>query len=117
MLNDDNLVIFAAQNYYSPLGIDAEEFHEDLKRLKYVKRLLNRYIESERLSERLILNHLIVIFNVFGIPASLKILEFKMDDNQWKVMKPFLVFLKYIRNDEYVNIIMDKNVIEALRKI
>ena len=70
-INDDNLLIFASRHYYNPKCIDVEEFYEDLNRFKYVKRLVNRYIESERLADRLILNHLIIIFNVFGVEASI----------------------------------------------
>jgi len=116
-LTEDNLFIFAAKHYYNPRGIDAEEFEEDLKRFKYVKRLLNRYIESDNLSERLILNHLIVIFNVFGTKGGLAILELKLEDNHWPIIKPFLVFLRMITNDQYTNIPQDPGVVEALRKI
>ena len=63
-LSDDNLFIYAAKNYYNPKFIDAEEFTEDLNRFKYIKRLCNRYIETGTLAERLVLNHLIVVFNV-----------------------------------------------------
>ena len=72
-LSDDNFLLYAAKHYYKPNVIDAEEFYEDLKRFKYVKRQLNRYLESGELSERLILNHLIVIFNVYGIEPALKL--------------------------------------------
>jgi hypothetical protein len=116
-LTEENLLIYAAKNYYNPKYIDAEEFYEDLKRFKYIKRLLNRYEETGKLSERLILNHLIVVFNVFGIEAALKILELKLNNNYWPQIKPFLIFLKYIRNDQYTNVAMDPIVVEALRKI
>ena len=116
-LTEDNLFIYAAKHYYNPKYIDAEEFQEDLKRFKYIKRLLNRYEETGKLSERLILNHLIVVFNVFGIGAGLKILELKLEKNHWPLIKPFLIFLRYIRNDQYTNIPMDQTVVDALRKI
>jgi hypothetical protein len=116
-LTEDNLFLFAAKHYYNPRFIDAEEFNEDLKRFKYIKRLLNRYQDSGNLAERLILNHLIVVFNVFGIEAALKILELKLDDNQWRYIKPFLIFLKYIKNDQYTNIEMDQHIVDELRKI
>lgn len=116
-VNDDNFMIFAAKHYYNPTCIDVEEFYEDLNRFKYVKRLLNRYIETGNLSERLILNHLIVIFNAFDIKPALKMLEHKLDEKHWPIVKPFLVFLRHIANDQYVEIVMDKKVIEALRKI
>ena len=116
-LTESNLLIYAAKHYYNPKFIDAEEFYEDLKKFKYIKRLLNRYQETGKLSERLILNHLIVIFNVFGIEASLKILELKLEPKYWPQLKPFLIFLRYIRNDQYTNISMDQIVVERLRQI
>ena len=116
-LTKDNLLVYAAQNYYNPKCIDTEDFLEDLKRFKYIKRLLNRYRDSGVLSEQLILNHLIIIFNVFDIEAGLNILELKLEVEYWPVIKPFLIFLKAIKNDEYTNIDMDKNVVEKLREI
>jgi len=116
-LTEENLFLYAAKHYYNPKYIDAEEFYEDLKRFKYIKRLLNRYSETGNLSERLILNHVIVVFNVFGIEAGLNILELKLEERHWPLIKPFLIFLKYIRNDQYTNIPMDQTIIDALRKI
>lgn len=116
-LTKDNLIVYAAKHYYNPKCIDSEEFFEDLKRFKYVKRLLNRYKDTGVLSERLILNHLIVIFNVFGNDAGLDILELKIELEYWGILKPFLIFLKTIKNTEYTNIEMDKFVVERLREI
>jgi len=116
-LFDDNFVLYAARHYYKPNCIDAEEFYEDLKRFKYLKRLINRYEETGVLSERLMLNHIIVIFNVFDIQPGLKMLEFKIEKKYWPIIKPFLVFLRYIKNNQYTDIQMDKNVVEKLREI
>jgi hypothetical protein len=116
-LNEKNILLYASRHYYNPTFSDIEEFHEDLKRFKYIKRLVNRYIESGKLSERLILNHLIVIFNVFGAEAALNMLQVKLDEEHWSTIKPFLVFLQYIRNDQLTGIVMDKKVVEVLRKI
>ena len=116
-LSEDNFLLYAAKHYYNPRCIDAEEFYEDLKRFKYIKRLINRYEDSEQLSERLILNHIIVIFNVFGIEAACRMLEHKFNDKQWAIIKPFLILLKYITNDQYTEIPMDKTVVERLREI
>ena len=116
-LTEDNLFLYAAKHYRNPQFTDIEEFYEDLKRFKYIKRLLNRYIEHDELAERLILNHLIVIFNSFGIEASLNILELKMNEVHWPILKPFLIYLKYIKNDQYTGIAMDQTVIDTLRKI
>mgnify|MGYP001178597054 CR=1 FL=1 len=117
ILTKDNLILYAAKHYYNPKCIDSEEFFEDLKRFKYIKRLLNRYRDNGELSERLILNHLIVIFNVFGNEAGLDMLELRIELEHWSVLKPFLIFLNVIKNDMYTNIEMDKTVVEALREI
>ena len=116
-LTEKNLLLYAAKHYSNPTFSDIEDFHEDLKRFKYIKRLLNRYLGTDDLSERLILNHLIVIFNMFGIEAALNILELKLEEKHWPVVKPFLIFLKYIKNDQYTGITMDPTVVETLRKI
>ena len=116
-LTEENLFLYAAKHYYNPKFSDIEEFYEDLKRFKYIKRLVNRYLEHDELGERLILNHLIVIFNSFGVEASLNMLELKLDDKHWPVIKPFLIFLKYIENNQYLGIAMDQEVVERLRKI
>ena len=116
-LNSKNFKLFAAQHYNNPECTDIEEYKQDLNRFKYIKRLLNRYIETGKLSERLILNHLIVIFNAFDIGPSLKMLDHKLDEKHWPVLKPFLIFLRHITNDQYIDVVMDKNVVDALRKI
>ena len=78
---------------------------------------MNRYLQGDELPDRLIMNHLIVVSNVFGIEAMLEILGFKLEDKHWPVIKPFLIFLKYITNDQYTEIEMDKNVIQKLREV
>lgn len=116
-LNDSNVQLYAAKHYYNPTFSDIEEFNEDLKRFKYIKRLVNRYLDQENMAERLLLNHIIVVFNVFGIEPALNILKVKLDERHWPVVKPFLVFLNYIRNDQLTGIKMDQHVVEVLRKI
>ena len=91
-LNRKNFEMFAAQNYTNPECLDVEEFKEDLARFKYLKRLLRRYELTGDLQERLILNHLIVIYNVFGIPSANRMIEYKIEDIHWPYIKPFLVF-------------------------
>lgn len=117
-LLEEDLVKFAAKHYYSPKGkIDPEEFYNDLKRFKYIKRLVNRYLETGNLSERLILNHSIVIFNVFGNYGALKLLGLRLEDKHWEVMKPFLQYLNYVRPYDLANIQADMEVIEKLKRI
>jgi hypothetical protein len=116
-LDESNFLLYAARNYYKPNVIDAEEFYNDLKRFMYLKRLFNRYDKTGEISERLILNHLIIIFNVFDIKPSLKMLEYQIEEKYWNALKPFLIYLRHIRNDEYTQISMDQVVVEKLRKI
>lgn len=116
-LTKNNLVVYAAKHYYNPKSIDSDMFFEDLKRFKYVKRLLNRYTATGELGERLLLNHLIVIFNVFGHEAGIEILALKIEISHWPTIKPFLVFLNAITNEDLVGIEMDQQVVEKLRGI
>lgn len=116
-LTNENVMLYAAKHYSNPTFSDIEEFYEDLKRFKYIKRLVNKYIETGDLSERLILNHIITVFNVFGIEAALNICELKFNHSQLQVIKPFLVYLRYIKYDQLIGIVQDQKVIEVLRKI
>lgn len=116
-VTEENFLIYAAKNYYNPRSIDAEEFFEDIHRFKYIKRLLNRYNNSGELMDRLILNHLIVIFNSFGYDAGIRMLAHKLEYRYWPILKPFLVFLKALTDDDLVGIEMDNIVVESLRKI
>jgi len=116
-LDETTFLIFAAKHFYNPTCIDADEFHEDIKRFKYIKRLINRHVNGGKLSVHLILNHLIVIFNVFGNNAGLKMLEYKIEPKDWSVIKPFLVYLRIVENEKYTGIPMDQTVVEELRKI
>ena len=116
-LNRKNFKLYASQNYNNPECIDVNEFKEDLSRFKYVKRLLSRYEAHSDLQERLILNHLIVIYNCFGIEAANRMLWYKIDENHWHYIKPFLVFLHYLPENEKVDIPMDPYIVEVLRKL
>ena len=89
-LNNKNFRLFAANNYNNPECTDVEEFKQDINRFKYLKRLLTRYDEHGELQERLILNHLIVLYNVFGIEAGHKMVMYKIHENHHHIIKPFL---------------------------
>lgn len=116
-LTPKNFMLFAAKNYQNPKCIDEDEFQEDLKRFKYIKRLLNRYYAGGDLSERLILNHLIVLLNVFGNEPCVEMLAMKIQLEHWPTLKPFLIYLRALKNDEFTGIKMDKVAINALREI
>jgi len=95
-LNEDNFLIYAIKHYDNPSCKGIDEFNDDLKRFKYIKRLLRKYRHSKTIKERLILNHLIVIYNLFGAEASTKMLFFKIEQDYWPQLKTFLVFLNYM---------------------
>jgi hypothetical protein len=94
-LNDSNFMLYAAKVYDRPNAV-MSEFEEDINRLLYIKRLLTKYYSSGVLKERLILNHIIVLYNVFGIEAATRLLFFKLDEKDYQVIKPFLIFLKFL---------------------
>lgn len=103
-LNDSNFILYAAANYIN-VCYDTEEFYDDLKRFKYLKRLFSRYQENNDLKERLVLNHLITIYNVFNHEAATRMLFYKTEERHWAILKTFLIFLQYmpavVRNIEY----------------
>ena len=115
-LNSENFVLFASRYYNNNQCLDIEEFYEDLQRFKYLKRLFSRY-ELGDLQERLILNHLIVVYNVFGVQAANKMIFYKIPKKHWHMLKPFLVFLNYLREDEYVDVPLDQTIVEKLRTL
>jgi hypothetical protein len=91
-LNDDNYLLFAIKFYNNPHAVTREDFEDDLKKIKYVKRLLRRYINNNVLKTHLILNHLTVLFNVFG-DAAVPLLFYNLEKDLWSSIKTFLLFL------------------------
>jgi hypothetical protein len=125
-LDETNFVLFAAKHYDNPQCFDTLEFYEDLSRFKYIKRLFNRYEESGELKERLIINHLIILYNVFG-PVTTRMLFFKLNGHL-HLLKPFIILLGFlpekvvgigVENKTIISsdIHMDENIVKLLRKI
>jgi hypothetical protein len=125
-LTNENFLIYCAKNYDNPQCHSTEEFLEDLKRIKYIKKLITRYVESGDLKERLILNHIIILYNVFGAEHLPRILYLKMR-KQFHYLKPFLVMMNIMPN-KIVNVNdeklidldligLDPTIVEALRVI
>lgn len=126
-LDETNFMLYAAKYYDNPSCFDTLEFYEDLNRFKYIKRLFSRYEESGELKERLILNHIIILYNLFGVPATTRMLFFKLK-GFYHLLKPFLVLLNYLpdkvnniglegKNIITSDILMDPGVVNALREI
>ena len=109
--------MFAMKHYDNPQADGEEEFQEDIKRYKYLKRLLKKYHETGVLKERLILNHIIVLTNVFGVEASGTLLLYKIEQKYWSVIKTFMIYLNMLREDELPNIGIDERVWKTLETI
>lgn len=117
-LNSKNFTAYAMKYYDDPQCDDIEEFYQDLNRFKYLKRLLHRYYESGELKERLMLNHLITLFNVFGYEPCMRMLEYKItDDNHWSVIKTLLIFLGYVQPNWNTDISIDIELAQRLRQL
>jgi hypothetical protein len=125
-LTDENFLIYCAKHYDNPSCQSTEEFIEDLKRIKYIKKLVTRFVENGDLKERLILNHLTILYNIFGPEHLCRILYLKMKP-QFQYIKPFLILLNilperiYNIKDEMIvetdMIPMNEEIIFKLRKI
>ena len=92
-LNDDTFLMYAMREYNNMQCTDIEEFYDDLKKIKYIKRLFNSYRNNGQLKERLILNHLIIFYNVFTVQAGTRILFYKIEKDFWPILKTFLIYL------------------------
>ena len=123
-LNEKNFLLYAMKEYDNPQCVQVEEFYDDLKKVKYIKRLFNQYSNEGVLKERLLLNHIIVFYNVFPVRSATRILFLKIEEEFWPILKTFLVYLSYmpeiidsingrsILSDE---IQLDQHVVDRLR--
>ena len=111
VLTNDNYMLFAMKHYDNPQSVTYDDFQEDMMRFKYLKRLFGRHVKSGVLRNHLILNHLIVLFNVFG-EAAIPLLIFKIEMEYWSIMKSYLLYLNRL-DPEGGNGILDEIVIDA----
>ena len=116
-LTPDNIMMFAMKHYDNPSCVDRKEFLDDMKRFKYLKRLFRKYDTADVLKVRLILNHIIVLANVFGVDASSTLLFFKIEKKHWSTLKTFLVYLHYMPENDLKDIATDVKVLKELRDI
>ena len=124
-LNEENFMMYAMKSYTSPHCV-MSEFEGDIKRTKYLKRLFRRYKVTKTLKERLILNHIILLNNVFGPDVTARILFYRIDERDYDILKTFLLYLNLIPDVVYgingnnirtSDIPVDMNIAEILRKI
>jgi hypothetical protein len=118
-LNEENFLIFAIKNYENPQAVTREDFEKDLSRFRYIKRLLKRYKSGGDLKVHLLINHFIILYNIFG-EATTPMLFYKIDKSLWSSIKTFVVFLNKLPDHprSYIHEIeMDQVCLDALNGI
>jgi len=118
-LNEENFLIFAIKNYENPQAVTREDFDKDLSRFRYIKRLLKRYKTTGDLKVHLLVNHFIILYNIFG-DATTPMLFYKIDKNLWSSIKSFVVFLNRLPDypQTYIHEIeLDQTCLDALNGI
>ena len=118
-LTEDNFLLFAIKNYENPQAVTKEDFDRDLNHFKYIKRLLKRYKRDGELKTHLLLNHFIILYNIFG-EAATPMLFYKLEEDLWSTMKTFVMFLgklpEYPRSKIH-DVQVDLNCLSELYKI
>tara|TARA_B100002019_G_scaffold253684_1_gene235381 strand:- start:75 stop:467 length:393 start_codon:yes stop_codon:yes gene_type:complete len=118
-LNEDNFLLFAIKYYENPQAVTKDDFNKDLNHFKYIKRLLKRYKNTGQLKTHLLLNHFIILYNIFG-EATTPMLFFKIERELWSSMKSFIMFLGRFPeypHSEIHDIQVDMNCLSELYKI
>ena len=116
-ITKDNWLLFAQHYYDNPTLEKEKEFYDDVKRFKYLKRLFRKYKITGELKVRLVINHLIVLQNVFGVEAAVTLLLFKVDRQYWSILKTALDYLGYLYSHELNDVIVDENVKKLLEEL
>jgi hypothetical protein len=116
ILTHETIDIFALR-HYDNRGASKEEFDDDMNSFKYLKMLFRKYDTSKEFKSRLIINHIIILANVFGVEAATTLLFFKIDKQHWSILKTVLIFLDYMPQDEMIDLDTDQNVMEELKRI
>ena len=119
-LNEKNYLMFAIKHYDNPQSVTVDDFMEDMKKFKYLKRLLKRYLKTGVLRVNLILNHLIILFNVFG-EGTIPLLMYKLGEEYYSIIKTFLFYLNRIDPQNttgiFANINIDNDVLDLLNAL
>ena len=116
-LTKDNIMMYAIQHYHNPSCEGMSEFNDDMKRFKYVKRLFRKYEETGILKERLLLNHIIILNNLFGAEASSTLLFFKTERKHWSALRGFLEFLNIMPENDLLEVISDITIKQKLMEL
>jgi len=118
-LNEDNYILFAIKHYENPQSVTKDDFYDDLKRIRWIKKLFKKYKNDGELKTHLLINHFIILYNVFG-DAATPMLFYKLESEYWSVLKTFIVYLE--RFPEYPitrihDISIDENCLKILNSI
>ena len=118
-LNETNYIMFAIKHYENPQAVTQEDFYDDMKRFKWIKRLLNKYKNTGEMNVHLLVNHFIILYNTFG-DATTPLLFYKIDEELWGVLKTFIIYLQML--PEYPkshlhDIVIDKKCLQILREL
>ena len=116
-ITSENVTMFAIKHYNNPQCEGENEFYDDMKRFKYIKRLLRKYHDTNILKERLLLNHIIITKNLFGTEACVTLLLFKIQKEYWGTLKSFLLYLNMLRENELTDLPHNEFVLLELRKL
>ena len=116
-ITKDNWMLYAQQNYDNPTLEKEKELYDDIKRFKYLKRLFRRYTLTGEIKVRLIVNHIVVLQNVFGVEAACVLLLYKIDEQYWPILKTVLEHLDYLYPHELKDVKTDKRIEELLRDL
>lgn len=115
-LNEDNYLFFAIKNYNNPKCATKEDFFNDMNRFKYLKRLFKKYVKSGELKTHLILNHIIILYNLFD-DAATPLLLYKLDRELWSSLKSFLIFIDRWPTNLMPELLVDKDCTKILESI
>ena len=118
-LTEDNYVLFAIKYYDNPSAVTKEDFLDDLRRFKYIKRLINKYLKNGEVKLHLLLNHIIIVYNVFN-EAATPLLFFKMDKEYWSIIKSIMIFLERypsVESDTLKQIPINEQIIKELQSL
>tara|TARA_A100001515_G_C4538496_1_gene199374 strand:+ start:517 stop:879 length:363 start_codon:yes stop_codon:yes gene_type:complete len=116
-LNNDNFEIYAAQNYDNPACLTVADFKEDIARFKYINRLLRKYDETGEIQIRLLLNHIIILFNVFEIRAANRMIFYRIDLKHWSIIKTILLYLNLLPDGEKQDVYTDLYITKKLKEL
>ena len=116
-ITKDNWMLYAQQNYDNPTLEKDKELYDDIKRFKYLKRLFRRYILTNDIKVRLVVNHIIVLQNVFGVEAACVLLLYKIDKQYWSILKSVLNHLEYLYPHELNNVQVDETIEKLLKEL